>query len=61
MGKMPSSNKNVDDQLDYTIEKNPEFNMHHPKFAETFKKTMSPDSVDAMSPDRPVKVESIED
>lgn len=47
--------------MDYTIEKNPEFNMHHPKFAETFKKTMSPDSVDVISPDRPVKVESIED
>lgn len=61
---MPSSNKNVDDQLDYTIEKNPEFNMHHPKFAETFKKTMSPDSMSINSPERPakdVKVESLEE
>ena len=54
----------MDDQLDYTIEKNPEFNMHHPKFAETFKKTMSPDSMSINSPERPakdVKVESLEE
>ena len=41
--------------LEYTIDKNPEYNMHHPKFAETFKQTMSPSSMKPSSPDRAPK------
>ena len=33
-GRVPSGHKTLE-PLDYTIEKNPEFNMHNPKFAET--------------------------
>lgn len=37
--RVPSNYKTLDDTnpLEYTIDKNPEYNMHHPKFAETFK------------------------
>ena len=33
-GRVPSNNK-TQETLDFTIDKNPEFNMHNPKFAET--------------------------
>lgn len=48
--KSPSNNKNkinysdVDDDLDYTIDKNPEMFMHQPQFAETFKQPSLPES-----------------
>ena len=33
-GRVPSNNKSMPDPNEYTIDKNPEFNMHNPKFAE---------------------------